>query len=152
MILTIWPGAYAIRSLPRGCFPLSLGFLLIRVLVFVLKPLERRNSQFSGKESCGPGGSVYMFATFCYLHGRELCQILLHSIWRTFHSPTRRAQGYTPSLQDRIQASGKLLQARRGPGGPSQTRIDRGPRRVCRRDGTGSSPHRRQPSQHQEGG
>jgi len=66
MILTIWPGAYAIRSLPRGCLPLSLGFLLIRVLVFVLKPLERLNSQFSGGESCGPGGSVYMFATFRY--------------------------------------------------------------------------------------
>src|SRR6267143_3386114 len=66
MILTIWPGAYAIRSLPRGCLPLSLGFLLIRVLVFVLKPLERLNSQFSGGDSCGPGGSVYMFATFRY--------------------------------------------------------------------------------------
>lgn len=52
------------RSLPSGCLPLSLGFLLMRVLVFVLKPLERRNGQFSGGESGGPGGSVYMFATF----------------------------------------------------------------------------------------
>src|SRR5436309_16058851 len=119
------------RSLPRGCLPLSRGFLLIRVLVFVLKPLERLNNQFSGEESCGPGGSVYMFATFRYLRGRELCEILLHSIWRTFHSPTRRAQGHTPSLHDRIQDSWKLLQARRSPGGPSKTRIDRGPRRIC---------------------
>src|SRR3989454_9891048 len=53
-------------SLPRGCLPLSRGFLLIRVLLFVLKPLERRNRQFSGGESRGPGGSVYMFATFLY--------------------------------------------------------------------------------------
>jgi tRNA (guanine10-N2)-dimethyltransferase len=51
------------RSLPRGCLPLSLGFLLIRVLVFVLKPLERRNSHFSRRESCELRGSVYMFAT-----------------------------------------------------------------------------------------
>src|SRR3989441_1839776 len=53
-------------SLPRGCLPLSRGFLLIRVLLFVLKPLERRNRQFSSGESRGPGGSVYMFATFLY--------------------------------------------------------------------------------------
>src|SRR6266581_1498749 len=106
MILTIWPGAYAIRSLPRGCLPLSRGFLLIRVLVFVLKPLERLNSQISVGESRGPGGSVYMFATFHYLHGRELCQILLHSIWRTFHPATCRTKGHTPSLRDRIQDSG----------------------------------------------
>src|SRR5438552_13182069 len=119
------------RSLPRGCLPLSRGFLLIRVLVFVLKPLERLNGHFSGGESCGPGGSVYMFATFRYLHGRELCKILLHSIWRTFYPATSRAQGHTPSLRDRIQASGELLQACRSPGGPNQTRIDRGPRRIC---------------------
>src|SRR6266566_3297589 len=66
MILTVCPGVYGISSLPRGCLPLSRGFLLIRVLVFVLKPLERRISQFSGGESCGRGGSVYMFATFRY--------------------------------------------------------------------------------------
>src|SRR5437879_4752249 len=71
MILPLCHVVYAISSLPRGCFPLSRGFLLIRVLLFVLKPLERRNRQFSGGESCGPGGSVYMFAT------------LLHSMART---------------------------------------------------------------------
>src|SRR5437867_10069494 len=100
------------RSLPRGCLPLSRGFLLIRVLVFVLKPLERLNNQFSGEESCGPGGSVYMFATFRYLHGRELCEILLHSIWRTFHSPTRRAQRseeHTSELQSPYDLVCRLL-------------------------------------------
>src|SRR2546428_13060989 len=57
-------------SLPRGCLPLSRGFLLIRVLLFVLKPLERRNRQFSGGESCGPVGSVYMFATLLHFMAR----------------------------------------------------------------------------------
>ena len=59
------------RSLPRGCLPLSLGFLLMRVLVFVLKPLERRNGQFSGGESCELRGSVYMFATFLHFMARN---------------------------------------------------------------------------------
>src|SRR5947199_7843694 len=113
------------RSLPRGCLPLSRGFLLIRVLVFVLKPLERLNNQFSGEESCGPGGSVYMFATFRYLHGRELCEIVLHSIWRTFHSPTRSAQGHTPSLHDRIKGSDDLQQALRNLGRPNNTSMNR---------------------------
>src|SRR6267143_3654159 len=127
MILTIWPVVKPMSNLPMGCLPLSRSFLLIKVLVFVLNPLERRNSQFSVRRKSRAQRFRIYVRDIPLAHGRELREILLHTIWRAFHTAPRRTQSHTPWLCDNIQNSRQLLQTCRSGSRSRPAGIDRGP-------------------------